>query len=245
MQMGRMSGWVALAAFLLSLVSLHPGTYEAPAAEPPARFEHAYPASSASHLTISNSVGEIRLGVWNRNEVLVRAKLSTGTEVRDRVVGDSIEIWVKSRGRSQQADFNVTVPVKASVWLENKVGEICVKGLAGHLKADSVDGDVHMIDMRSPSVEAKVIGGDIFFEGDFVGAGPYTFQSMRGDLDLTLPSTTSFNFAARALRESINLGQFQCNQCKQQREFIAGNHLRGGPKVVLTAYYGRILLHQK
>jgi hypothetical protein len=99
--------------------------------------------------------------------------------------------------------------------------------------------------VRSASIEVKVIGGNIFFEGDFTGGGPYEFQSMRGNIDLTVPSTTSFHVAARALKDRINLGDFQLNQFIQQSRAVSGTHLRGGPKLAITAYDGHILLHKK
>ena len=68
-----------------------------------------------------------------------------------------------------------------------------------------------------------------------------------GDIDVTVPESTPFNLNARALSGSINLGSFLSNLFGATRgpKGISGAYLRGGPRLSLTAYTGRILLHKK
>jgi DUF4097 and DUF4098 domain-containing protein YvlB len=235
----KAKNWAGLAGLLAPLL------LGLSATEPAPRFERSYSTNGAAHFTLRNDKGEIRLKVWDRRELLVRAKSGSNAEIADRVTGNRIEIYAKTGLHKGRTDFEVTVPLRTSVLLDNKVGDVNVNGLEGHLKVESVDGDVQLLRMQSQSVQVKVIHGDVIFEGDFAGRGPYTFQTMKGDVDLTLPSTTSFNFAAKAMRENIDLGKFQCNQCYQQPRFIAGNHLKGGPRVEITVFDGKILLHQR
>jgi hypothetical protein len=101
--------------------------------------------------------------------------------------------------------------------------------------------------MSSPVVDVVVTSGDIFFEGELQEGGSYSLQSMRGDLDVTVPTQTPFNLNARALSENINLGPFFSSLTGSSRgpKGVSGTHLKGGPRLTLTAYTGRILLHRK
>ena len=209
------------------------------------RFEKTYAVSRPAHLTISNFSGEITAIGSGRKDLFVRANAVAHLPIEESIAGDSIEIWVKQSPLTIKADFEVLVPAETSLTLRNKRGKINVQGVTGHVTVDSGEGDVRLTETRAPSVEVKVLAGDVFFDGDFPGVGPYTFQSMRGDIDLTVPSTTSFSVAARALKQAINLSDFPLNQFTQQSRSVYGTHLRGGPRLAITAYDGHILLHKK
>lgn len=210
----------------------------------PPRFERTYYPQGHTHLILSNFHGEITLTAWKKKEIWVRTS-SSQVPIEDRVTSHSIEVAVKSGLPVSVVDFEVRVPPETSVSLNNRLGKIKIKGLTSHIDVDAFEGNIYLTDVRSPSIQVRVISGDILFDGDFTGAGPYAFQSMKGDIDLTLPSTTPFQFAARALKEKINVDDFQLNQFNQQSKSIAGNHLKGGPKLVITAYDGSIILHKR
>lgn len=208
------------------------------------RFERRYYPVAPAHLTLSNFNGDVTFTSWNRKEIWIRAS-SSRVPVEDRVTGRTIEIVVKQGLPVSRVDFEARVPPGTSVSLKNRMGKIKVRGLTGHINVDAFEGSIQLTDVRSPRIEVKVISGDVFFDGDFTGAGPYAFQSMKGDIDLTLPSTTPFQFAGRALKDKINVDEFQFNQFSQQPKQLAGNHLKGGPRLVITAYDGSIILHKR
>jgi hypothetical protein len=215
------------------------------ASEAAYRFEKSYAPGRPAHLAVSNFSGEITAIGSPRKDLFVRASAVAFVPIEERVAGDSIELTVRQAPLTVRAEFEILVPSDTSLTLKNKRGKITVQGLTGHVTVDSGEGDVRLTQIGAPSVEVKVLGGDVFFDGDFPGAGPYTFQSMRGDIDLTVPSTTSFSIAARALKQGINLSDFPLNQFTQQSRSVYGTHLRGGPRLAITAYDGHILLHKK
>lgn len=209
-----------------------------------ARFERTYYPVGPAHLTLSNFNGDVTFSSWNRKEIWIRSSPSR-VPIVDRVTGRTIEVVVKEGLPVSRVDFEARVPPGTSVSLKNNMGKIKVRGLTGHINVDAFEGSIHLTEVRSPRIEVKVISGDIFFDGDFTGAGPYAFQSLKGDIDLTLPSTTPFQFAGRALKDRINVDEFQFNQFRQQPKQLAGNHLKGGPRLVITAYDGSIILHKR
>ncbi len=139
------------------------------------------------------------------------------------------------------------MPPETSVTIKNIVGRIEVRGITGHVSVHSIDSDVHLMKVSSPAVDVIVTSGDIVFDGELHEGGAYSLQSMRGDLDVTLPAATPFNLNARALSENINLGSFLSSLSGSSRgpKGVSGTYLKGGSRLTLTAYAGRILLHKK
>ena len=106
---------------------------------------------------------------------------------------------------------------------------------------------MRLIDVHVPSAYVNVTTGDIFFDGDLSGDGPFTLQTLKGDVDVSLPESTSFQLSTRALSENINLGSFLNSLTGGTRapKGISGTHLKGGPRLELITFAGRILLHKK
>jgi len=211
------------------------------------RFDRTYSPQRAAHLTLSNVNGTIHVIAWDKKTISVHAKVASYVTVEDRVMGDDINISTKRNLRLGRADFEVSVPPETSVSVKNYVGNIELRGITGHVSVTSIDSDVHLTRMNSPSVDVVVTSGDVYFEGDLQDGGSYSLQSMRGDLDVTLPSATAFNLNARALSENINLGPFMSSLTGSSRgsKGISGTHLRSGSRLTLTTYSGRIILHKE
>jgi len=218
-----------------------------PFCESLSRFERTYTPRGAAHLTISNVNGTIRIVASDKKTISARANAAPSVSIEDQVIGDDITISTSRNLRMAHADFEVSVPPETSISVKNYVGKIELRGICGHVSVFSIDSDVHLVDVNSPSVEVRVTSGDIYFDGDLREGGAYTLQTMKGDLDVTLPSGTPFNLNARALSENINLGAFISSLSGSSRgpKGVSGTHLRGGPHLTLTTYAGRILLHKK
>jgi len=216
-------------------------------AGPSGKFERTYSPQGAAHLTISNVNGRIRVAAWDKKTVSVRADAAPSVSIEDRVVGEDINISVKRNFRLSRADFEVSLPADSSLVLRNVIGNIEVQGVNGHISVNSIDSDIRLVRVNSPAIDVKVTSGDIYFDGELREGGSYSFQSMRGDLDVTLPGSTPFNLNARALSENINLGGFLSHLTGASRgtKGVSGNYLNGGSRLTLTTYEGRILLHKK
>ena len=211
------------------------------------RFERTYSLQRPAHLTISNVNGSIRVASWDKNTIRARADAAPYVSIEDKVIGDDVTISTKRNLRLGRADFDVSVPPETSLTIKNIVGNIELRGITGHVSVHSIDSDVRLIKVNSPAVDVIVTSGDIVFDGELIEGGAYSLQSMRGDLDVTLPGATPFNLNARALSENINLGSFLSSLAGSSRgpKGVSGTYLKGGSRLTLTAYAGRILLHKK
>lgn len=216
-------------------------------ADSASRFERTYAPQGSAHLTISNVNGSIHVVAWDKKTIFARASAASSVSIEDRVIGDEITISTKRNLRLGRADFEVSAPPETSVSIKNIVGNIELRGITGHVSVTSIDSDVHLTKMNSPVVDVIVTSGDIFFDGELHEGGSYSLQSMRGDLDVTLSSATPFNLNARALSENINLGPFLSSLTGSSRgpKGVSGTYLKGGSRLSLTAYTGRILFHRK
>jgi len=217
------------------------------AAEMGARYERSYSPRGPAHLTVANVNGDIRVSAWDRRTILVRAIAGPSVSIADQAAGDEYSVTVRRDMRLGRADFDIWVPADTSVTLRDYMGRIEVRGITGHLSVNSIDSDVHLIGVSGPSIDVKVTSGDIFFDGDLREGGSYGLQTMKGDIDVSLPDSSSFQLNARALSENINLGSFFNSLTGSARgpKGVRGTHLRGGPSLSLTTYVGRILLHKK
>lgn len=212
-----------------------------------AHFERIYTPTSTARLTLSNINGTIHVAAWDRKTIAVRAAIAASVVITDQVYDNDITITVKRDLRLGRADFEVSVPPATSLMLKNVMGDIEVRDLTGNLTVNTIDSNVRLLGVNSPAVDVKVTTGDIFFDGALHEAGTYNLQSIKGDIDVTVPESTSFNLNARALSENISLGSFLSNLSGASRgpKGIAGAYLKGGPQLILTAYAGKILLHKK
>jgi len=216
-------------------------------ADSQSRFERTYTPRRAAHLTISNVNGRVNVVAWDKRTIHARASSASYVTIQDRVIGDDITISTKRNLRLGRADFEVSVPPETSITIKNIVGNIELRGITGHVSVSSIDSDVRLVKVNSSAVDVLVTSGDVFFDGELRDGGSYSLQSMKGDLDVTLPSATPFNLNARALSENINLGSFLSSLTGSSRgpKGFSGTYLKGGCRLTLTAYAGRILLHKK
>src|SRR5262249_49051580 len=208
------------------------------------RYVRTYPAVGPTHLTVENADGNIIVTTWLRREISIRAVSNYSISAVDQVAGDAISFAVR-RPRMSPVDIEVLAPANTSLSIRSKMGRVNVKGLTGHLSISAIEGDIHLVGIRSPSIDINVFRGDIYFDGELGGQGPYTLQSMNGDIDVSIPAGFAFDLLARALTEKINIGGFSLSPRNDDRKSVRGKHEGGGPRLWLTTYGGRILLHKK
>ncbi|HKP85773.1 MAG TPA: DUF4097 family beta strand repeat-containing protein [Blastocatellia bacterium] len=240
----RTAFWSSIA---LALLACAPQLMGPILAEALGRFERTYTPRGTARVTISNVNGNIHVNAWDRKTVSVRAHTNGSVSIEDQTIGDDIKVVVKRDLRLGRSDFEVSVPPDTSLELKSFLGDIEVSGVSGHVGINSIDSNIRLVGLNSPTIDAKVTTGDIFFDGELHDGGSYSLQSMKGDIDVTVPASTPFNLNARALSENINLGSFLSSFSRATKgpKGVSGSHLNGGPWLKLTAYAGRILLHKK
>jgi DUF4097 and DUF4098 domain-containing protein YvlB len=86
--------------------------------------------------------------------------------------------------------------VQGSVTLADATGRIEVNSInenvelsnvSGQIKAETTNGDVTLTGIKSASVEAGTINGDVVYEGTITDGGTYVFTSHNGDITVAVP----------------------------------------------------------
>ena len=203
-----------------------------------------YPALGPTHLTIEDTDGDIIVNSWQRREIVIRATSNYSISAVDQVDGQTISFAVRYP-KMRPVDIEVSAPADTSVAIRSKMGRVSIRGMTGHLSVNAIEGDIHLVDIRSQSIDVNVFRGDIYLDGELGGQGPYTLQSVNGDIDVCIPAGVAFDLLARALTEKINIGGFSLSPRNDDRKSVRGKHEGGGPRLSLTTYGGHILLHKK
>lgn len=180
------------------------------------RFSRSFPASSNVRLSLMNRSGTVTVEGWNRNEVKVSAYLEPpAANISPQVSGGTIyfNLVKDNQGRNDvgNVNFTIQVPFMCSVDIETLMGNLIVSNVRGGLVRAQItsEGDITLTNIQAAAVSAQNGIGDIFFDGEFQPGGNYRFASIRGNINLRIPFTSSFKLVATApSTRNISLGSF-------------------------------------
>ena len=180
------------------------------------KFSRTYEASKNIRLQLTNRTGTITVRGWNRKSVRISAVLQkpianlTPRNLSGTIVVDVVR---DNRGRNDVGDVNflVYVPYSSSVDIETRIGNLQVSNIQGGLLRAHIssEGDITLTNVGAANVSAENVIGDIFYDGLIQPSGIYRFNSMRGNINLRIPLSSSFKLIATApSTRSISLGSF-------------------------------------
>src|SRR2546425_4577285 len=209
-----------------------------------------FPAGKNVRFELKNIAGTITVETWQRDEILVTALMDTRKATfnpRQTETGLVIGIVGDNRGRGDIGDMNfkIQLPVRSSVDLETRSGQISVSNIQGDLVRAHIwtSGDIQLSGVNASRVFASNTSGDIFFDGEFASGGTYEFKSGRGTISLQLPANCGFHLVATAPVKKISMGPFW-DETKMQRlgegRRITGDVGDGRASVTITNYQGEI-----
>lgn len=180
------------------------------------RFSRNYAASQNVRLQLLNRSGTVIVAGWNRQEVSISAYLEApSANITPQIKDDTIYINLvkENQGRNDvgNVNFEIRVPYTSNVDIETLMGNLSVTNVRGawvraHI---SSEGDITLTNIAAGGVSAQNGIGDIFFDGEIQPEGNYRFTSVRGNINLRIPFTSSFRLVATApSTRNISLGSF-------------------------------------
>lgn len=179
------------------------------------RFSRTYPAGQNVRLTLMNRSGTVTVEGWNRPEINITASLEapSATIVPQSLSGTIvINVLRDNQGKDVgDVNFTIRVPVNAMVDIETRIGNLNVSNVrSGLVRAHiSSEGDIILTNIYATAVRAENGIGDIFFDGEILEGGTYRFSSMKGNINIRIPFTSSFRLVATApSTRNITLGAF-------------------------------------
>lgn len=195
------------------------------------RFSKTYPVGGNVKLQLNNRAGTVVVSGWAKNEIKIVASMEAPyANCSPQMIGNDLIINLvnDNRGRGDVGNirFDINVPFSAQVDIETLIGDVQINNIQSSLVRAHVssEGDIRLMNIRSDSVMAENISGDIFFDGELKIGGRYKFNSIQGNINVRIPQNSTFSLVASAPgSRKIDLGTFAG----------AGlSYLSGGRKVV-------------
>jgi len=198
-------------------------------------------------VSVNNPYGSISVRPSTGNVVVVNAILhSDKVEVDSSQTGNRVDVQTHllpgANSESGRADYEILVPVDASVTLHSNTGslraeklhgDVTLEGSAatvdvrdintahvhvrtlngpvtltniqdGHIEIDSLSGDVNLNRVTGPLVKVISTSGKINYTGDFGNSGLYRLTSHSGDIEATVPDTTSADVTAVSVKGEVH-----------------------------------------
>src|SRR4051812_30223899 len=208
-----------------------------------------YPVEGKNvRLELRNISGTITVETWSEDEIRIVADMDTKKATfnpRQTESGLVIDIVGDNRGKDVgDMNFRIQLPVRSSVDLETRSGQISVTNVQGDLVRAHIwtSGDIVLSNVNAARVFATNTIGDIFFDGEFASGGTYEFKSGKGNITLRLPANCGFRLVATAPTKEIKMGPFWHPGMKLVSEGrrIIGDVGDGRASVTVTNYQGNI-----
>src|ERR1044072_2287346 len=149
----RTAFWTSMILALSACAALFIGESSA---ESLGRFERTFTPRGVARVTISNVNGNIHVSAWDRKTISVRANSAPSVTIEDQTAGDDITVIVKRDIRLGRSDFEVMVPPDTSLSRKTFMGASEVRGVTESASVNSIDSNVRLVGMNSPTVDAKV-----------------------------------------------------------------------------------------
>jgi len=228
-------------------------------------FHQTYPLSATGRVSVENLNGQVKIAVWDRNEVQVNAvkrafKQERLDEAKIEVDAGSEYVRIRTeypdwdqhftdddRGRMNNpaiVDYSIIVPRKArleSIDLVN--GSLEIEGAEGDVKASSVNGRVVARGLLGVAKLSTVNGG---LEATFVSldtARPISLNSVNGSLSIVIPSDANATVRAGTVHGAIsNDFGLQVHHGEYVGHELYGQLGTGGPSIKLGNVNGRIMI---
>lgn len=123
--------------------------------------------------------------------------------------------------------------------------DIDVDNVTGEIRIEATNGEVTMTRMRSSSVEAATINGDVVYDGTINDGGSYSFTSHNGDITVTVPERANVTITAATANGDIDssfpLPLTTCASGKRRCTFKLGT---GSARLEVESFQGDIELRR-
>ncbi len=133
--------------------------------------------------------------------------------------------------------------VFSDAYLKTVSGNVQAEKVAGSINAETVSGDVTLTGVsEAKSITAKALSGDVDYTGAIAKDGHYSFKSHSGEVIVTIPADSAFEFTAKTFSGDIS-SDFKVEvQGRISRKELHGTVNGGGAILDLEAFSGNIVL---
>lgn len=256
---------VCFAAVLLVVATL--GTLRVARAETiEETLQKTLPFTAGSRLEISNTNGDIEVGVWDRQEARIEArkKVKADTDERARAALEELKISIDETsqgisietesarsgswwrwGVSTSVHYTVSIPDQAVLDLGTVNGKVRVAGVTGDLELHTTNGGITVADSAG-RVSARTTNGGIDVELTRVSSGEdMKFRTTNGSIELSLPSDVQASLTARTTNGGVHTDFPITVHGSIGRNRLEGDLNGGGGQIELRTTNGGIRIRER
>jgi DUF4097 and DUF4098 domain-containing protein YvlB len=136
--------------------------------------------------------------------------------------------------------------VSGDVFLKSVSGSITATMIKGSIQAESVSGDLELTEVSEAGVvRAKALSGEVVYRGSINKAGSYNLKSHSGNIDISIPADSAFDFEAETFSGGITTDFEIKVSGKVSPKELLGVVNGGGATVKLSSFSGDIRLKKQ
>jgi lia operon protein LiaG len=140
-------------------------------------------------------------------------------------------------------DIEVKLPKSMRIRAHSVSGDVTVTGAEGEVQAGSVSGDVEMQHLRATSVAASTVSGDVEVGIDaLTGDGDLRFNSVSGDVTVTLPAGTDADVTMRSVSGELDTDFPLTLNGRMDRHALEARIGKGGRQLAVSTVSGDVRL---
>jgi DUF4097 and DUF4098 domain-containing protein YvlB len=226
-------------------------------------FHQTYPLSATGRVSIENINGDVRISVWDQNEVKVDAvKRAYKKERLDEAkvdvstTGDSVRIRTEYPEGNQSftdreprrynnpatVEYTLTIPRRARIDSADLVnGSLEIEGAEGDVKAACVNGQLKARGLTGDVKLSTVNGGVEATITRLDESKSTSLNSVNGSIVLTIPSDSNAQLKASTIHGAItNDFGLRVNDGEYVGHDLSGQIGNGGPRIRLSNVNGSI-----
>jgi DUF4097 and DUF4098 domain-containing protein YvlB len=226
-------------------------------------FSQTYSFAATGRVSLDNINGDVRVEVWDANEVRVEAVKKASSleylkELKIEVNADSSFLEIETdypssdgwgdwgKRDSGKVEYTVTIPRTAEIDSIDLVnGDLTIEGAEGGIRAETVNGSIELAKVAG-EVEASTVNGTLRVRLTRLDQlDTVDLQSVNGRIDLGLPSSAPASVRAETVNGKIsNEFGLEVNKHKYVGADLTGDLNGGGVRINLSTVNGSIELNR-
>ncbi len=207
-----------------------------------------YPEGEHKRLNVSVSYELMIPAKAGLNAITVSGDVKTekiGGALKAATVSGNVDVLGAAKGvDAKSVSGNVTASgVTGDAYLKTVSGDVKVSDVVGSVSGETVSGEVSLSGVsEAKTVTAKVISGDVTYEGKILKDGRYTFKSHSGDVRVRIPADSAFDFSAETFSGGIETDFKVEVSGKLSKKELRGTVNGGGAELTIESFSGDIRL---
>ena len=128
-------------------------------------------------------------------------------------------------------------------YLKTVSGSVKAEHVMGSISAETVSGDVDLMNIsEAKTVSGKALSGNVTYKGKLNKEGRYTFNAHSGDIDVTIPADSGFEFSGETFSGDISTDFKVEVSGKLSKRELHGTVNGGGAVLKMVAFSGNVNL---